>query len=174
MDENTKLTGGQVKIKYRKLKLEQNRTERPNRTDWTEGRRDYLAIVGGVVTVLTLLRLVSLLSTSPSRGCAGVACGASTAARAAAPPLSYPCVRHNHWRRDDSSAHSHCYKHPRIVSFGDNHHEHELNDFTNKNDLKTQGFQINEAIHVSERFRLKEKILEINYSVNNNILLVSS
>lgn len=70
-----------------------NRTERPNRTEWTEGRRDYLAIAGVVVTVLTLLRLVSLLSISPSTECVDASCEESLAACAAAQHLSYPCTQ---------------------------------------------------------------------------------
>lgn len=76
------------------------RTERPNRTDRTEGRRDYLAIVGVVVTLLTLLRLVFLLNISPSTACVDVACGGRPAAVSVAPRLAYSCVRYNHWQRD--------------------------------------------------------------------------
>lgn len=56
-----------------------------------------MAIAGVGVTVLTLLRLVSLWNTSPSTGCVGASCGVEQAALAAAPGLSYPCITNHHW-----------------------------------------------------------------------------
>lgn len=52
-----------------------------------------MAIAGVVVTVLTLLRLVSLLSISPSTECGDASCEESLAACAAARRLSYPCTQ---------------------------------------------------------------------------------
>lgn len=57
-----------------------------------------MAIAGGGVTVLTLLRSTVLQNTAPSMVCVGASCEVVLAAYAAALDLSYPCITNHHWR----------------------------------------------------------------------------